>query len=226
MIKISNRQIVDVLRFSDDKAVLVEKKPNPDSTSYGVNYFILNFSTGEKEIVTKDAYLLKKYGTKRKEISEKLGNFVMPGAMILEDRSVLVIYPNGETGLFNAEGELIRDGLLSYNDSPVCCIAEDGNCFWSVCEGENAVIRYFAEGAKMDIRIGGKNQLTFERPHFVSADDKYVYVCCNHNSVRKIDKATFTVTDVNRRYNDITGYYKFGKFAIVTTFDGAYCDKD
>ena len=78
----------------------------------------------------------------------------------------------------------------------------------------------------MDIRIGGKNQLTFDRPHFVSADDKYVYVCCNHNSVRKIDKATFTVTDVNRRYNDITGYYKFGKFAIVTTFDGAYCDKD
>lgn len=169
---------------------------------------------------------VEKYGTKRKEISEKLGNFVMPGAMILEDRSVLVIYPNGETGLFNAEGELVRDGLLSYNDSPVCCIAEDGNCFWSVCEGENAVIRYFAEGAKMDIRIGGKNQLTFERPHFVSADDKYVYVCCNHNSVRKIDKATFTVTDVNRRYNDITGYYKFGKFAIVTTFDGAYCDKD
>ncbi len=226
MIKISNRQIVDVLRFSDDKAVLVEKKPNLNSTGYGVNYFILNFSTGEKEIVTKDAYLLKKYGSKRKEISEKLGNFVMPSAMVLEDRSVLVIYPNGETGLFNSDGELVRDGLLSYNDSPVCCIAEDGNCFWSVCEGENAVIRYFADGAKMDIRIGGKNQPTFDRPHFVSADDKYVYVCCNHNSVRKIDKSTFAVTDVNRLYTDITGYYRFGRFAIVTTFDGAYCDKD
>lgn len=226
MIKISNRQIIDVLRFSDDKAVLVEKKPNLNSTGYGVNYFILNFSTGEKEIVTKDAYLLKKYGSKRKEISEKLGNFVMPSAMILEDRSVLVIYPNGETGLFNSDGELVRDGLLSYNDSPVCCIAEDGNCFWSVCEGENAVIRYFADGAKMDIRIGGKNQPTFDRPHFVSADDKYVYVCCNHNSVRKIDKSTFAVTDVNRLYTDITGYYRFGRFAIVTTFDGAYCDKD
>lgn len=226
MIKISNRQIADVVRFSDDKAVLVEKKPNPDSASYGVNYFILNFSTGEKEIVTKDAYLLKKYGAKRKEISEKLGNFVMPGAMILEDRSVLVIYPNGETGLFDSNGELVRDGLLSYNDSPVSCIAEDGNCFWSVCEGENAVIRYFADGAKMDIRVGGKNQPTFDRPHFVSADDEYVYVCCNHSHVRKIDKSDFTVTDINRRYPDITGYYKFGKFSIVTTFDGAYCDKD
>ena len=106
MIKISNRQIVDVLRFSDDKAVLVEKKPNPDSTYYGVNYFILNFSTGEKEIVTKDAYLLKKYGTKRKEISEKLGNFVMPGAMILEDRSVLVIYPNGDGTWCDDDGNI------------------------------------------------------------------------------------------------------------------------
>lgn len=226
MIKISNREIVDVIRFSDEEALLVEKVPNLNTPNYKVNYFILNFSTGEKEIVTKDAYLFRKYGPKRKEISEKLGNFVMPGAMILEDRSVLVIYPNGETGLFDAQGNLLRDGLLSYNDEPVSGIAEDGNCFWSVCESENAVIRYFCDGAKMDIRIGGKKQPTFSLPHFVSSDDDYVYVCCEHNHVRKIDKNDFTVTDVNRQYQNLTGYYKFGKFAIITTYDGAYCDKD
>ena len=226
MIKISNREIVDVIRFSDDEALLVEKVPNLNTPAYKVNYFILNFSSGEKEIVTKDACLFRKYGPKRKEISEKLGNFVMPGAMILEDRSVLVIYPNGETGLFDSQGKLVRDGLLSYNDKPVSSIAEDGNCFWSVCEGENAVIRYFCDGVKMDIRIGGKNQPTFSHPHFVSSDSDYVYVCCDRNHVRKIDKSDFTVTDVKKRYDGITGYYKFGKFAIITTYDGAYCDKD
>lgn len=226
MIKISNREIVDVLRYSEEEVLLVEKVPDINTPSYKVNYFILNFSTGEKEIVTKDAYLLRKYGSKRKEISKKLGNFVMPGAMILEDRSVLVIYPNGETGLFDPDGNLLRDGLLSYNDKPVSGIAEDGNCFWSVCEGENAVIRYFCDGAKMDIRIGGKNQPTFSSPHFVSSDKDYIYVCCEHSYVRKISKTDFTVTDVNKRYQNLTGYYKFGNFAIITTYDGAYCDKD
>ena len=91
MIKISNREIIDVLKFSDDKVILVEKKPNLNSVGYGVNYFILNFSTGEKEIITKDAYLLKKYGTNRKQIADKLGNFVTPSAVDMPDKLVLVI---------------------------------------------------------------------------------------------------------------------------------------
>ncbi len=226
LIKISNRTIVDVVRFSADKAILVEKVPKLDGENYNVNYFILNFTDGKKEIVTRDAYLLKKFGSRRKEISEKLGNFVTPSAMILQNRRVLVVYPTGDTGLFDEEGNLVRDGLLTYNDSSVSCIAEDGEYFWSVCENENSVIRFYADTAKTDIRIGGKEQATFNSPHFVSADEMYVYVCCNHSTVRRIDKKTLAVSDINRIYDGLTGYYKFGKFAIVTTFDGAYCDKD
>lgn len=226
MIKISNRQIIDVVKYSQDKAVLVEKVPKLNSDSYTVNYFLLNFNDGKKEIVTKDAYLLKKFGPKRKEISEALGNFVVPSAMVLQDRRVMVIYPSGDTGLFDENGVLVRNGVLNYNGSPVCCIAEDGEYFWSVCEKDNAVIRFYADNAKTDIRIGGREQATFEHPHFISGDDDYVYVCCNRSTVRKIDKKTLSVTDVNRFYTDLTGYYKFGKFAIITTLDGAYCDKD
>lgn len=226
MIKISDREIIDVIKYSSDKAILVEKKPNLDSAGYGVNYFVLNFSSGEKEIITKDAYLLKKYGANRKIIAEKLGNFVVPNAMILEDRSVLVIYPTGETGLFNSEGELVKDGLLSYNDSPVSGIAEDGECFWSVCQNENCVIRYYADGAKVDIRIGTKEQNTFPNPHFVSSDDNNIYVCCEHDRVRTISKTDFVVSDIKKTYDQMTGYYRFGDFAIITTYTGAYCDKD
>lgn len=226
MIKISDREIIDVIKYSSDKAILVEKKPNLDSAGYGVNYFVLNFSSGEKEIITKDAYLLKKYGANRKIIAEKLGNFVVPNAMILEDRSVLVIYPTGETGLFNSEGELVKDGLLSYNDSPVSGIAEDGECFWSVCQKENCVIRYYADGAKVDIRIGTKEQNTFPNPYFVSSDENNIYVCCEHNRVRTISKTDFVVSDIKKTYDQMTGYYRFGDFAIITTYTGAYCDKD
>lgn len=226
MIKISNREIIDVLKFSDDKVILVEKKPNLNSVGYGVNYFILNFSTGEKEIITKDAYLLKKYGTNRKIIADKLGNFVTPSAVVMPDRSVLVIYPTGETGLFDSNGELVKDGVLDYNGSPVSGIALDGEYFWSVCQKENCVIRYFIDGVKVDIRVGTAEQNTFPNLHFVSSDDEYVYVCCEHRRVRKIDKTDFTVSDVSKTYSDLLGYYRFGKYAIIIKPDGAYCDKD
>lgn len=226
MIKITDKQIIDVVRFSPDKAILVEKKPSLNSENYNVSYFVLNFSTGEKEIITKDAYLLKKFGPNRKIIAEKLGNFVLPSAMILPDRQVLVIYPNGQTGLFDADGNLKRDGQLAYNDNAVCGIAADGDYFWTACENENSVIRYLADGAKMDLRIGGKEQDTFYHPHFVSSDENYVYVCCNHSKVRKINKADFTVSDVDGEFSLLTGYYKYGEFAIVTTNTGTYCTKD
>lgn len=226
MLKISNREVIDVVRYSDTKAIIVEKKPNLDFSSYGLKYFILNFDTGEKEMVTKDAYLLKKFGTKRQEISNALGNFALCDARILPNRQVLVIYPTGQTGLFDRDGRLIRDGLLTYNDSEVSCIADDGEYFWSVCQKENCVIRYLNDGAKVDLRIGSKDAKTFVMPHFVSADSSFVYVCCNHSKVRKIDKKDFSVSDIPKEYINLTGYYKFGEYAIVTTLDGAYCDKD
>lgn len=226
MIKISNRQVIDVVKHSFDKAILVEKKPLFDSENYNVSYFLLNFSNGEKEMVTKDVYLLKKYGANRKIISEKLGNFVTPSAMILPDRKILVMYPNGQTGLFDNDGNLKKDGQLSYNENAVASLASDGEYFWTACKNEDAVIRYQADGAKMDLRIGGKEQTTFKRPHFVSADEDYIYVCCDNSYVRKINKTDYSVSDVEGEFEGLTGYYKYGEFAIVTTVDGTYCTKD
>lgn len=225
LIRISDKEIVDVVKFSKDKVILVEKNPSLDS-SYNVNYFVLNFSNGNKEIITKDAYLLKKYGPNRRQISEKLGNFVLPHSYIMPDRRVLVIYPNGETGLFDREGNLVKNGSLTYNDSGVSSIGEDGEYFWSACKDENCVIRYNNDGAKMDLRIGGREQSTFIKPSFVSADKDYVYVCCENDRVRKINKVDFTTTDVKHHQRNVNGYYKFGKYAIITTSNGAFCEKD
>lgn len=226
MIKISDKQVVDVVKLADDKAILVEKKISFDTTKDNVSYFVLNFSTGEKEIITKDAYLLKKYGSNRREISKKLGDYVLPQSLLLPDRQALVIFPNGETGLFDTDGNLVKNGILSYNDKSVSGIGEDGDFFWSVCKEENCVIRYYRDSVKMDLRIGGKDQSTFKNPSFVSADNDFVYVCCENDRVRKINKNDFTITDINHKQHNVTGYYKFGNFAIITTTNGTYCEKD
>ena len=69
--------------------------------------------------MTKNAYLLKKFGSSFKEISETIPNFVQCDAGILYDKRVLVIYPNGEAGIFSREGELSWSGYFNYHDEIV-----------------------------------------------------------------------------------------------------------
>lgn len=226
MLKISNKEIIDVVKYSDDKAIIVEKKPLGDLNQYKANYFVLNFNNGSKEVITKNAYLLKKFGSSFEKISDTIANYVQCDASVLPNRNCIIVFPNGQAGLFNNEGNVKWNGELVYNESPVSGIAIDGDYFWSCCTGQNCVIRYNADNIKVDIRIGGKDANTFIRPTFVSADDKYIYVCCDNIKVRKIDKSNFTVSDINRSYVGLKKFYKYGRFSIVCTSDGAYIDKD
>lgn len=226
MIKISNREVIDVVRYGCNKAIFVEKKPMLDESGrYKVGYFVLNFDTGEKEVITKSAYLMQKFGSGYKRISDTLGNFVSCEAWLMPSRSVLVLFDNGQAGLFDSDGELKKDGMLSYQDSPVCGIAPDDDCFWCYCRSENCVMRYFVDGIKLDIRIGGRDAGTFSRPNFISSDDKSVYVCCDYSTVRVIDKSNFNVTDLGRSYDDMRRFYRFGEYGIVCTGTGTYVDR-
>ena len=86
------------------------------------------------------------------------------------------------------------------------------------------LIRYTAENAKIDIRIGSANAETFVNPEFVSQDDEYIYVCCNSSNVRRIDKSNFVVSDVGSVVPGLKRYYKFGDTSILCTASGAYMD--
>lgn len=226
MKKFTNREIIDVVKFSDDKLIFVEKRPLPDRERYKANYYLFNFSTGEKEVITKKAYMLKKFGFAFEKICKTISNYVQCRAMILKDRSVLIIFPNGQAGLFDFEGNMIWNKELSYNEKTVCSLAADDNAFWCVCRDENCVIRYNAENFNVDIRIGSKDSSAFTSPHFVSSDDKNIYVCCNESKVRRIDKSNLSVSDVNGTFQNLRRFYKFKDFSIICTLDGAYLEKD
>lgn len=226
MLKISNKETIDIVMYSENKVIFVEKKLFGDLTQYKANYFILNFETGEKEVITKNAYLMRKFGSNYQKITESVANYVQCDCASLPNKNVLVIFPNGQTGLFDSNGSMKWNGTLKYNDKIVSGMAVDGEYFWSCCKDENCVIRYSSDNIKVDIRIGSKDAATFTNPDFVSADDDYIYVCCDGIKVRKIDKSNFTVSDVKGSFIGLKKFYKIGKFSIICTSDGTYIDKD
>ena len=101
-----------------------------------MNYSVVNFATGEQEVITKSAYLLRKFGSAFQKISTEIPNFVQCDAAVLYDRRVLVIYPNGEAGIFDREGTLEWNGMFQYHDAPVKHLALEEKYFWSVSRRE------------------------------------------------------------------------------------------
>lgn len=219
---ITNKEIIDVVRYSDTSAIIVEKVPLATSSQYKVKYSVVDFANKSIDVSTKSAYLLKKFGTNFKRISEIIPNFVQCEASVLYDRRVLAIYPNGEAGIFDREGELDWSGSFEYHDSPIKCLALEGKYFWSVCQEQNCVIRYYCQNMKVDLRIGAVDAKTFINPTHICIDNGDLYVCCDNNKVRRIDGRNYTVSDYLNFNNGIKKYYKFGDYAIAVMVDGTY----
>lgn len=227
MLKISNKKIIDVVHYDNDKFIIVEKNPIANSLNqFKANYFVINFESGQREVITKNAYLMTKFGSAYKEICDTLNDFIQCEAAILPNKNILVIYPNSQSGLFSHSGKIKWNGELKYNDSVVAGLALDNDYFWSYCKDENCVIRYSCDNLKVDLRIGSKQSMTFVNPHSISEDKEYIYVCCDSIRVRKISKKDFTVSDIDDTFINLERFYKFGEYSIVCCSDGAYLTKD
>ncbi|MCD7797342.1 MAG: hypothetical protein LUG95_07045 [Clostridiales bacterium] len=223
---ISTKDIVDIIKYSDTSAIMVEKLPLPDTQQYKVQYSVVNFETKSIDVLTKSAYLLKKFGASFDRISHIIPNFVLCDATVLYDRRVLAIYPNGEAGIFDRTGELEWSGRFDYHGETVCCLTLEGKYFWSVCKEENCVIRYSCRNMDVDLRIGGKDAQTFINPTHVCCDGRDIFVCCDGNKIRKIDSGNYTVSDYLNFTDSIKQYYKFGKYAVAVMANGTYVLKD
>ncbi|MDD6729015.1 MAG: hypothetical protein PUE08_07350 [Eubacteriales bacterium] len=219
---ISTKEIVDIIKYGDNSAVMVEKLPLANPSQYKAQYSVINFENKSIDVLTKSAYLLKKFGSGFNRISQIIPNFVQCDAAVLYDRRVLAIYPNGEAGIFDRDGELEWSGRFDYHEKTVKCLALEGKYFWSVCPEENCVIRYSCQNMSVDLRIGGKDAQTFVNPTHVSFDSGDIYVCCDGNKVRKIDGNNYTVSDYLNFSDNIKQYFSFGKYAVAVMASGTY----
>lgn len=222
MIRISRKDIVDVLRYDDKKAVIVEKNPILNTNQFKASYSVVDFENKTMEVLTKKAYLFKKFGSSFEQISKVIPNFVQCNAAILYDRRVLVLYPNGEAGIFDRDGELVWSGYFKYHGETVNSLTLDGKYFWCICPAECCAIRYSCQNMQVDLRIGGKDASTFVKPTHISVDNGEIYVCSSTNMVRKIDGNDLTVSDYLSFEEPVKQYYKYGDYAIAVLSSGTY----
>lgn len=222
MKRISRNEIIDLIQYSNG-FIFAEKLPIPgDFKRYKVSYSVYDFNFGQIQKITKGAYLLKKFGSSYKQISEQLNNFVVCDTITLYDRRTLILYPTGEAGIFARDGELLWSGEYVYHDNPVRSLSADGKYFWSVVPKENCILRYNSHNMKVSLRIGSKDADTFVNPQHISHNDGIFYVSCTNGKVKSVDANNYAVKDYLKFDEPVHKFLKVGNNRVACLSSGMY----
>lgn len=221
MLKIVSLDIVDLISFP--AGILFVLKENLENDSVKVSFYSFDISTNKIATVTKNAYLLTKFGASFEPIAKQLGDYVSCDTAKLWNGQTFIIYSSGEMGVFDDRGQLLRTGDLTYRDAPARDVAIDNNYIWSVVPSKNLIIKYSLLQNRVVMRIGGDNSTTFSNPVAIEEYDGYLYVC-NQDSckIKRVKLSDYSVDEYKEFDEPVYKYLRVGTNEFVILQSGVY----
>ncbi|MBR6780389.1 MAG: hypothetical protein IKM24_05150 [Clostridia bacterium] len=221
MIKIIGRKVIDLIAFRQGILfVLKEQIPNGQ---YKVSFYSYDLQTQSIATVTKNAYQMTKFGSAYEAIVPHLEDYISCAAQRLSDGKTFIVYSSGEIGIFAENGELLFTDHATYNHSSVREAAAVGNHVWCTVPNENAIVRYNTSKKRIDMRLGERNDATFERPVFISAADKTLFVSCkNGHCVNSVSLDDFSVTKSHTFNEPVLEYFRVADSEFAVLESGIY----
>ncbi len=209
--------------FPRNHGFIYAEKINLPDHRVKINYFSYDFETQSSSPFTKNAYLLSKFGNSFKSIASQLGNYITCDVGHLQNRKTMVVYHTGESGIFNADGQLIWTGDLLYHECPVKDIIADGKYFWCAVPKDNSIIRYHTRNLNVDLRIGGGHSKCFDKPQSIFKIDDDVYVSnAGSKKIRIVNIKDYTVRDYLQFEESVWKYMRIENKEIVMLDSGIY----
>ena len=221
MLKIVSLDIVDLLSFPS--GILFVLKENLENGAVKVSFYSFDIATRSIASVTKNAYLLTKFGAAYAPIAKQLGDYVSCDTAKLWNGNTFIIYSTGEMGIFDENGVLVRTGDLTYNGSPARDVAVDNNYIWSAVPGKNMIVKYSLLQNRVVMRIGGDTSATFLNPVSIEEYDGFLFVCCKDaRKIRRVRLSDFTVDEYKEFDEPVFKYLRVGNCEFVVLESGVY----
>lgn len=187
-----------------------------------VGYKMVTFSTGKISNVTKNIYMLTKFGSAYKSFMGKIKNYLSCFALPLENGQCFVIDLEGNATIFGPDGEEVWAGNLRYKKNSPGGIAVNGNTLWISFSDSNVLIRYDLNTLRQELRIGGEHS-PFNKPTSLFPAGSKLFVCSDaDNCIWKMDTSTYA-TELYFSFEEKVKDYQFiNKYEIVVLDSGIY----
>lgn len=221
MKKIIDFEIYGLLPI-DGGFLYIKPEMLPDGKVKG-QFFGCEAQTGRMMPVTKWVYFENKFGPAYKEISSRIKDYISCESGFLSNNHTVLLYPDGDLGIFNAKGQPVWTGELKYNGEPVCGVAVDAKSFWGVVPTLNAVVCYATDEKRVQMRIGGGKSTAFDKPCSIVRYNDILYICNEgSNKVRTISMNNYAVNDYLEFDEPVKKYFLAGGKEFVLLESGLY----
>ena len=186
-----------------------------------VAYRMFNCDSGETSVVTRNVFLLSKFGNNFTRFESSPRDFLDYKAINLPDRSVMMVDRDGKVEVVNYDGSARWKGDLCFKCVKPHSLFATENGIWVSYRESGVVVRYSCKTFRPEIRIGGAGELP--SPEGIWADETRVLVCtAGNNSITEINPETFEI-NVHQKFNQTPhDYVKIGANEIVLVDSGIY----
>ncbi len=221
MKKIVDCDIIDIIPFSC--GIIFSKMDMLGEGKCKVSFYGFDIKKMRNAPVTRSVYMLNKFGNGYKRIVDAVGDYLNCDADTFMGNGTVLVYPTGETGVFDYEGKNTWVGDLLYHDCPVQDVAADGNQIWCTIPDQNAIISYSIAHKKFYMRIGGENSTAFSIPTSIIKYCDELFVCnAGSYKIRTVNLKDYSVRDFRTFDEPVRRYLRSCGKEIVQLDSGVY----
>ena len=187
-----------------------------------VGFKMVSFEKGVVTKVTKNIFMLAKFGANYKFFADKIKNYITCFGHPFDDGRTLVIETDGSGVVYDENGDELWSESFIYSDKTPTCAAVNDTTLWICYKELNTIVKYDLKMLRQELRIGGVNA-PFKKPCGLFPAGTKLFVCSEENkSVLKLDCITYQ-TENYFEYEEVIKDYKFiNKYEILVTESGIY----
>lgn len=221
MKKIFNENAIHMLPLP--KGFIIASKQNEYNDKIIVAYKMVSFEDGSITSITRNVYQLAKFGNNFKSFEIQLKDYLNCRTVLLPDRRLFAVYPDGNATIFDTEARVEWQGTLIYKNHGPADIALHGHTLWASFPESNALIRFNLRTMREELRIGGSSDSAFSSPEGLWVNGDSLLVCNpGSNKIGEVNLKTYTVYEYAEFDEPVHQYIKVNSNEMVLLDSGVY----
>ncbi len=187
-----------------------------------VCFKMLSLENGSITDITKNVYLLAKFGPNYSKCLKYLDNYVTAKAIFLSEGKVFFCDENGKSYLLDGAGRLVWRGEIKYRGKAPRALALGGGAFWACFDTLDSVLRLNLKTFREELRVGNTGSVLCAPKHIFTEGDTAYISSAGGKRIFKLDLNTFELSDYCYFEECVYGYIKAGDKQFVLLTSGLY----
>lgn len=195
-----------------------------ENDKFVVEYRHIAADTNEVQRVSKNVFLLVKFGASHRAAVMQVSNHLTCNACVLDSGKTFIVEDDGSAKLLSEEGVAEWVGTIKYKEEVPSFVAFDGKNIWvSFCEN-NTLIRMDVNSMRDELRVGSREgDKNFNGPCGLFAKDENLYVANKKSKkIWRINTNDFSAEEYAETTQPVLGFCHCLQKDIVWFEDGIY----